>query len=561
MSAPQRGDRGGGRGGRGRGDSNRGGSSNRGDFSGGRGGDAPRGGGHNDRGGPSSRGDRGGGSFRGDRGGSFRGDRGGGSYRGDRGGFQSDRGRGGGGGGRGGRGGFQLPIHSGPSFPNNSIFLEGNVPQPDKDVHALEDARVKNTAGKIIERFPGRPGHGTKGISIVLRANYLHLKTAFETGKQEVPLYRYAVGTVGGEKLSKPKMRLLVTNLIRDPMFAGRQVATDYSSIIVTTKKLDLGPSDRKQGKIEVIDPTLPPFQGPDNTQAQEARNRRTKGDLVQVLNIILGKAPNDMANVYSLGQNKYFPGVGSPLMEQVDITGGLQALRGYYASVRTSSNRILVNLNVASAAFYKAGPLMNLVSEFVGGYSGQALRAQDLVKAEGFIRMLRVSTNYLKALDANGKPKTDAQGRPQTVPGLKSVVGLAPRPRNGDARSVSFSWSDPKNPQAAARSISVFDFFKTQHGITLQHPELPVLNVGTRNDPSYLPIELATVLPGQPVRRLLSGGMYQSLNPFHIAEFYSGSARRPLRACCHSREGTLSVESSNLWIALCNATVGAVHR
>ncbi|KAI4727686.1 Piwi-domain-containing protein [Aureobasidium sp. EXF-10728] len=536
MSTPQRGDRGGGRGGRGRGDSNRGGPSNRGDFSGGRGG-APRGGGHNDRGGPSFRGDRGGGSFRGDRGGSFRGDRGG---------FQSDRGRGGGGAGRGGRGGFQLPIHSGPSFPNNSIFLEGNVPQPDKEVQALEDARVKNTAGKIIERFPGRPGHGTKGVPIVLRANYLHLKTAFENGKQEVPLYRYAVSTVGGEKLSKPKMRLLVINLIRDPMFADCQLATDYSSIVVTTKKLDLGPADRKQGKIEVVDPILPSFQGPDNAQAREARDRRTKGyelsktgefslvdlvralqasqagawfggqgDVIQLLNIVISKAPNDTANVYSLGQNKYYPGVGSPLMEQVDITGGLQALRGYFASVRTSSNRILVNLNVASAAFYKAGPLMDLVSEFVGGYPGRILSSQDLIRAEGFIRMLRVTTNYLKALDANGKPKADAQGRPQTVPGLKSVVGLALHPRNGDATAVTFSWSDPKNPQAVARKISVFEFFKAQHGITLQHPKLPVLNVGTRSDPSYLPIELATVLPGQPVKRLLSGGQTEHMLRF----------------------------------------------
>lgn len=418
-------------------------------------------------------------------------------------------------------------------------------------MQALEDNRVQHTAGQVIERFPGRPGHGTKGISIVLRANYLHLKTAFETGKQEVPLYRYAVGTVGGERLSKPKMRLLVANLIRDPLFAGRQVATDYAGIIVTTKKLDLGPADRKQGKIEVIDPGLPAFQGPDNSKAQEARSRRTKGyelsktgefsladlvralqavqagawfgaqsDLVQLLNIIISKVPSDTANVYSLGQNKYYPGVGSPLMEQVDITGGLQALRGYYASVRTASNRILVNLNVTSAAFYKAEPLMDLVSEYAGGYSGQIPRPQDLVRAEAFIRMLRVETNYLRALDANGKPKKDAQGRPQTVPSFKSIVGLAQRPRHGDARTVTFSWTDPKNPQAAARGISVFDYFKNQHGITLQHPELPLLNVGTRSDPSYLPIELASVLPGQPVRRLLSGSQ-----PEHMLRF---AARAP---------------------------------
>lgn len=199
--------------------------------------------------------------------------------------------------------------------------------------------------------------------------------------------------------------------------------------------------------------------------------------------------------------------------MERVDITGGLQALRGYYASVRTSSNRILVNLNVASAAFYKDGPLMGLVSEYVGGHG--PLAPQDVVRAEAFIRMLRVKTNYLRALDTKGAPKKDAHGQPQTVLSFKSIVGLVPRPRNGDARVVTFSWTDPKTPNSAARNISVFDFFRLQHGIVLRHPELPVLNVGTRSDPSYLPIELATVLPGQPVRRLLSGGQTEHMLRF----------------------------------------------
>lgn len=98
---------------------------------------------------------------------------------------------------------------------------------------------------------------------------------------------------------------------------------------------------------------------------------------------------------------------------------------------------------------------------------------------------------------------------------GFKSIVGLAPRPqKNGDAKAVTFSWTDPKNSQSA-RTISVFEFFKAQHGITLQHPELPVLNVGTKSDPSYLPVELATILPGQPVRRLLSGSQTEQMLQF----------------------------------------------
>ncbi|KAI4742637.1 Piwi-domain-containing protein [Aureobasidium sp. EXF-12298] len=160
----------------------------------------------------------------------------------------------------------------------------------------------------------------------------------------------------------------------------------------------------------------------------------------------------------------------------------------------------------MASAAFYKPGPPMNLVSELVSSHSRQASIPQNLVGAQAFIRMLRVKTDYLKTLDANSKPKKDAQGRSQTVPGFKSVVGLAPRPRNGGTRTLTSSPTRLRSFQAAAYWIVVFLHFKNQHATTLQRPALPVVNVGTRSDPSYLPIELASVLPGQPVRRLLSG-------------------------------------------------------
>lgn len=427
---------------------------------------------------------------------------------------------------------------------------ENDVPRPDQTVQVLEDTRIKSTRGQVIDGFPGRPGHGTKGMQIVLRTNYLHMKTAFESGTQEVPLYRYAVGTVGGEKLSKAKQRLLVQNILKDAMFANMQVATDYSSIVVTTKKVDLGPANRKQAKVELVDPTLPAFQGqgPENTQAQEAKNRRTKQyeiqstgefsladlvrsiqatqpgswfgsreDVVQLLNIVVGKTPNEMNDVYAMGQKKFFPDGHPTLMESQDIGGGLRAIRGYYSSVRTSSNRILVNLNVASAAFYKSTTLMGLIAEFSGGYGNetQVPNQRALSKAEAFIRMLRVRTNHLKALDASGKPKNDAQGKPQTIPSFKTVLAFAARPKFGNAKQVKFSWTDPTKPQAAAQNITVFEYFQKQHGITLKYPDWPVLNVGAKNDPSYLPVELATVLPGQPVRRLLSGDQTSSMINF----------------------------------------------
>lgn len=49
-------------------------------------------------------------------------------------------------------------------------------------------------------------------------------------------------------------------------------------------------------------------------------------------------------------------------------------------------------------------------------------------------------------------------------------------------------------------------DYFRRVRGITLKRPEVPVLNIGSRSDPKYMPMELCTVLPGQSYNKLLGG-------------------------------------------------------
>lgn len=420
-----------------------------------------------------------------------------------------------------------------------------NTPMPDKTSHDLENAIVAKPRDLTSKDFPARPGYGTAGKAIILRANYFQLKTA-STNKD---LYRYNVSVMEkeGKKdkgdrgtsvgLSKPKTRRLMEMILESDLFRGKTWATDYSSIIVTTEKLSLGGAAYK-GEIELRDANQPAFPAPqatDSTQIKEARRRRTqkfkieasgtfdltqlisyvqskspylqsKDDMIQLLNIIIAKTPNTSTNVYTFAQNKFYPD-GHSLMESHDLKGGLRALRGYYSSVRTATNRILVNLNVSSAAFYPPIPLVELIGRYrEANHFANPPQQQQLIKLETFLRMLQVSTHYLKALDAEGHVIKGADGRPIVVHKTRTIVGFARTPRCGNAETVSFQYRDPNSPQATESTISVFDYFQNHHGITLQIPKIPVLNVGTISKPSYLPAELATVLPGQAVRRLLSG-------------------------------------------------------
>ncbi|KXT00458.1 hypothetical protein AC578_1932 [Pseudocercospora eumusae] len=496
-------------------------------------------------------------------GGAGRGDgsapRGRGGYRGDRGGYRGDRG----GAGPPGRGqSTQMSFRGGrggggaiPGGGSGGIYLPGSVPQPDAGITAAENALVPHTRDKMIDGFPGRRGYATKGKPIVLRTNYLTLTTAYELNMadKEQTLYRYDVDVRKhkaddkskatdkakpkdkdkDKDISRPKRRALLEQIVAHPKFQDVHWATDYARTIVTTKKLDLGSGPWKDKcTLPGNNPPQPQGPGPIPDFVRDARARNTydfivtyqdsfsprhlidylrstsagaayagRTDLVQLMNIVLTKAPSGAHAVRNVGQNTFYPYPDHPGVELYNLGGGLQALRGYYSSIRPAVNRLLVNLNVTAGAFYKPGPLLDL---------WKAAHTASLDQLEGFFRGLKVEAHYIK----DGKQQAFRVK-------MKSIVGFAKPTNNievkrfGNAHQVKFRFVDPNIPGAQPRQISVNDYFRQHHGITLKHPDLAVLNVGTRADPQYLPAELCHVLPGQPYRRLLSGDQTSEMLKF----------------------------------------------
>lgn len=58
------------------------------------------------------------------------------------------------------------------------------------------------------------------------------------------------------------------------------------------------------------------------------------------------------------------------------------------------------------------------------------------------------------------------------------------------------------------------------EYGQTIRDPNLPLLNVGTRENPSYLPAQVCEVLPGQPTMAKLS--------PQQTAQMINFAVRKP---------------------------------
>ncbi|KAK5706094.1 hypothetical protein LTR97_001080 [Elasticomyces elasticus] len=361
-----------------------------------------------------------------------------------------------------------------------------------------------------------------------------------KTDDLEVEWYRYLVDAKGLDKdthngvqgFPVGKKDRLFRTILEEPKFNDIECASDFGKIIVTNKPLDLGPDGRWEKTIElrpgdqtssqqVVDAPMPPhvqkakdsnkvtftLLQPDGAyhifttrQIVEYVNSKSGSALyegsdaiIQLFNIIIAMGPQTATEVKRVGQGKYYIVQGDQT-KSMDLSGGLRAVRGYFSSVRQTTGRLLLSLNVVSGVFYKTGPLRDSIDEFK---TSQPTKAQT----EASIRMLKVRIVWTK----DGEKKSFMTKE-------KTIAGFA-HPRNfGNARTVTFDYQ--------SKPITVEKYFKEVHGITLRLPLLEVINVGTPANPQYMPQELLTVLPGQAYKKLL--------NPDQTTNMLAFAARVP---------------------------------
>ena len=412
--------------------------------------------------------------------------------------------------------------------------------------------------------LPKRPAYGTAGRAIVLYTNYFELKGI----NADTNLYRYSVAFQPDNEIPKARKRRLIEMLLQTAPFKGLPIASDWAQILVSPKKiaiegsqasydLEWYPSDGEQ---------LPPV-GPDETdRVKNARKKNThkalvvelgtvslkellndvsnpasnyalKLETIQALNVLMTHEPSSDSNIATAGGNKFYPFGNHPQLQFADLGYGLQALRGYFTSVRTSVNRLLVNVNVATGAFYKSGPLIDVMREFTGGQV--PINDSQYRKLAAFVRLLKIETNYIFDRDNKGKVKME-KGKPLTKKKMHVISNLSPFGR--DCTNITFIETD-KNGKTT--KLSIAEYFKRQYNITLASAQAPVVNYGTKEDPKWIPAELCSVLPGQLAKRLLLGPQTSEMIRF--------AARRP-------HENAESITGDGLKVTKINPTADGLN-
>ncbi|KAL4925470.1 putative RNA interference and gene silencing protein (Qde2) [Aspergillus undulatus] len=501
---------------------------------------------------------RGGGRGGGDYGGGHRGGRGGGRGRGGL--FQDNipyrpahgdsgrgdfRGRGGRGGGRGrGRGGY------GDGGPPIYSPREG-IPSQNTEVTQTENALEKALVKKVRSAgYPERPGYGTQGKPIQLFANYFELKSV---GKG---LYRYNIdidsGT--GRKPASRKAKQIISLLLEDHFPQTRaSIVTDYKSTLISHLSiLDQGQESATfdivyRGELEDglsasnetfrvtcqftgrLDPAdLLNYL----TSTNAASMFNEKADILQALNIVIGHYPKTAASIASHGANKHYA-INDGTAEKYNLGSALEALRGYFVSVRAATARLLVNVQVKYVACYQEGPLHQLVSLRKAEYKA------DPHSLKKFLDKLRVRVTHIQRKNKKGQviPKiktilnvaTLSDGRDLEKPPIVPRPGAGPKevqfflnapgqstPQRSSTGSKSKKGKKPAGPEPSRSYISVADFFKREYNINVD-PEMPVVNVGTIAQPSYLPVDVCIVEPGQPAKSKLSPNQTRQMLNFAV--------------------------------------------
>lgn len=257
------------------------------------------------------------------------------------------------------------------------------------------------------------------------------------------------------------------------------------------------------------------------------------KEELLQALNIVVGHSPKTNPGIVTIGANRHIP-MGAD-MESRNLQHGLQALRGYFVSVRAATARLLVNVQVKNFACYMPGSLAALIQA-----SGKASQKSAL---EHFLKGVRVQLTHLK------KTKGGKQTmRVKTIGGLASPRdgrGLVNPPRvarpGAGPKEVAFYLNGPlpgessktgnqgakkgKKGGAAPKDsaqpkeygyITVHEYFARAHNI-LTDPTMPVVNVGNSQKPSYLPVEVCFVEAGQPCKTKLTAIQTREMIQFAV--------------------------------------------
>jgi len=347
--------------------------------------------------------------------------------------------------------------------------------------------------------LPPRPGWGTAGQAIKLRANFYPIKVPARD------IYEYDMAVEPDPKARRVRKRIF--QLMEDaPAYAPVKphVVHDWSAIMYSAKPINNNKEplvvelvyrdedeDKPSKNAKTFRVTIKWTKTMNTTDLQSYVASESNHDiqpLLSALNVIISNYPSRTGVMVGGSDGKktnrankfFFP------QQVTSMSGGLEAWKGFYTSVRPIYKSIAVNVNVATTAFYTP---MNLLAAME--------QARGVINPKRFTSYyfgIRVSTSHLK------------------YKGRKTIR----RVMDQGADKQTFILGEGAN----AKKVTVQQYFQQTYNVRLRQPRANVVDVGSAGRPNYLPPELCEILPDQVFRGKLADE--------HTAEMIKVAARPP---------------------------------
>ncbi|KAH8109520.1 Piwi-domain-containing protein [Phellopilus nigrolimitatus] len=402
--------------------------------------------------------------------------------------MDNSRGHGVGRGDRGQRGRGMSPSHrGGPPMArgthiDSSSRSAGAVQVYAPNSPAQSDARLTDREqDALVSRFQAlsaadpdrvvRPGFGKRGAAIAVRANFFALKYP-----KDVVLYDYPV-VITPEVDSKPLRKRLFELLesTQEVVPYLHEIAHDWSQRLISRSRLPVdflatvseGPE--RVYTISVLEPKV--LRSTDLDRYLQGENASYNPlPLISAFNLIT----TAHASHTGVSDRKGYMFPPSALGESpLALSAGLEAWKGFFATVRPACGKLMVNVNVCMGAFYVPNARL---SDAMVKYQQTSYGASN---PQRFYRRVKVTTKHLGYRKQVGIKAFGTQSAKKTVFQCDELGGM----------------------------VSVEQYFQRKFNIRLQHADdLPVINVGSRTKDVFVPAELCEIEPGQTFVGVLSG-------------------------------------------------------
>ncbi|KGN47971.1 protein argonaute 16 isoform X1 [Cucumis sativus] len=170
------------------------------------------------------------------------------------------------------------------------------------------------------------------------------------------------------------------------------------------------------------------------------------------------------------------------------DVGGGVTGVRGFHSSFRLAQDGLSLNMDVSTTMILKPGPVIDFL---IANQNVREPRYIDWGKAKKMLKNLRV-----KARHRNMEFK---------------IIGLSEKPCNQQFFSMKLKNNGSTDGEMV--DITVYEYFVRHCGIELTHSAyLPCLDVGKPKRPTYIPLELCSLVSLQRYTKALSSMQRASL-------------------------------------------------